>query len=56
MKKYLSVQITRHDGSMFCNPLKLSESHLIGKMVKENKSLHIVLMTCTIERYKSIFG
>jgi hypothetical protein len=56
MKKYLSVQVTRRDGKMFCNPLKLSESHLISKMAKENKSLHIILMECNSKEYKSIFG
>lgn len=57
MKKYLSVIVTRKDGTTFRNPLKLSEVHLISKIAQENLSIEVRLIECaTTGQYKAIFG
>jgi hypothetical protein len=55
-KNYLRVNVKRNDGSYFLNPLKLSEAMLINKLVKDNESVWVTLMTVSTDEYKSIFG
>ena len=55
MKRYLFLIVTRHDGTTYHNPLKLSEAYLITALAKENKSVLIKLLECTKVEYKSIF-
>jgi hypothetical protein len=56
-KKYLKVLGKRNDGTLFSNPLKLSEAHLISKIAQEN--MYITRVQC-IEvpesEYNAIFG
>jgi hypothetical protein len=56
MKNYLFVIVTKHDGTTFHNPLKLSEAYLISTLARENKSVLIKFLQCTKAEYKSIFG
>lgn len=56
MKKYLQCTITRSTGETFINELKLSEAHLIGQIVKENKSCLVELKIVPVSTYKIIFG
>ncbi len=56
MKQYLNCQITNNGGTVFSNPLKISEAHLVPTIVKGNKCVLISLVECSKEQYKSIFG
>lgn len=56
MKKYLFVEVIRHDGIRFMNHLKLSEAHFISQLAQDNKSLTVTLAKCKPETYKFIFG
>lgn len=56
MKQYLSLTITRNDGSQFNNPLKLSEVYLISKIAKDNKKIEISLTNCSKEQYNQLFS
>lgn len=58
MKKYLFVTVTKEDGFQYPNPLKLSEVHLINKILKLEgvESVKVELSECTKEYYSSIFG
>jgi len=58
MKQYLYVTITNVDGFQFPNPLKLSETYLITKMLKNKQveSVKVELMEVTKEVYKSLFN
>lgn len=56
MKKYLACTITHKNGTIFSNPLKLSEVNLLAQMAKEFKSITIELRECSKGQYKSIFG
>jgi uncharacterized protein YfkK (UPF0435 family) len=42
-KQYLSCVITRYNGTQYSNPLRLSESHLIKQMVRENRLVRVSL-------------
>lgn len=55
-KSYYDCTITTHDGKTVNNPLMKSESHLIAKMARENKSVLVQVKTCTKSQYKSMFG
>jgi hypothetical protein len=55
-KNYLRLVVTSYVGVRFFNPLKLSESHLISKIVKENAKVEITLIECSLNAFKAIFG
>jgi hypothetical protein len=55
-KKYLDVEVTRKDNSIFFNPLKLSEAYLINQILKDNEYVKIKLVECDPKEYKLIFG
>lgn len=55
-KQYLRIIVSRHDGTVFTNPLKLSEVHFISKLALENESLTIILVNATDKEYEQIFG
>jgi len=55
-RKYLDVEVTKHNNSMFFNPLKLSEAHLIAKILADHKSIKVTLKECDATHYKMIFG
>ena len=55
-KKYLSCTVTRFDRTTFQNPLKLSEAHLISQLAQQNFEVTVVLMHCSKDYYKSLFG
>lgn len=55
-KKYLHCTVYKHNGDVFFNPLKLSESSIINTLVKENQKVEIVLSITTKENYKCMFG
>ena len=58
-RKYLYVEITRKDGSVYSNPLKLNETHLITALLKHEGNSHIngiTLEECSGEHYKNLFG
>lgn len=54
--KYINCVVTTHDGNSFSNPLKLSEAHLISKLVQENKLVQCTLDTVTKQMYKLMFN
>jgi hypothetical protein len=56
MKSYLKLWVTRHNGTTFENPLKLSEAYLISRIAKDNAKVEVNYTICSPERYKSIFG
>jgi len=58
MKKYLFVTVTKEDGFQYPNPLKLSESNLIAKILEleDVESVNVVLSECTNKQYKLLFG
>jgi hypothetical protein len=55
-KKYLHCTVINNGGTMFTNPLKLSEAHYISQLAQENKQVLVKLMICSAAQYKSIFG
>lgn len=56
MKKYLDVRVTKHDGSTFSNPLKLSEAYLISQLAQNSQRVMVTCLECNKEYYKSLFG
>lgn len=58
MKTYLFVTVKRTDGKDYVNELKLSESHLINKILLLDgvKSVEVERVQCTKEYYSSLFG
>lgn len=54
--QFLSVTVTRHNGTTFSNQLKLSEAHLISRIAQENKSILVELVTCTKKEFQLNFG
>lgn len=58
MKTYLFVTVRRKDGKDYVNELKLSESHLINKILLLDgvKSVEVERVQCTKEYYSSLFG
>jgi hypothetical protein len=56
MKKYYSVWVESKSGQVFHNPLKLSELHLLAKLLKENKSAEINIVECDLRTYKFFFN
>lgn len=56
MRTYINCSVYTHTGTVFQNPLKLSESHLIVRLLKENKKVEVNLKECDKETYKFIFG
>lgn len=56
MKKYLKVVVTTIDGTTFENPLMLSETRIIGQLVKDNKKVEVSLQQCTAAWYKLTFN
>lgn len=58
MKTYLFVTVKRKDGKDYINELKLSESHLINKILLLDgvKSVEVERTQCTKEYYSSLFG
>jgi hypothetical protein len=56
MKKYLNVIVTRKNGSIFTNPLKLSEAHFISQLAQENLKLEVHIVEIHKADYNSIFG
>ena len=54
-KKYLLIKVVKYDGSIFYNPLKLSEVIMINLLVRENNFITVTLKETTEENYKSIF-
>lgn len=61
-KFFLMVKVkpnNRPDGTYpggFDNPLKLSEVHLINKLVREHKEITVRLIETSSAAYKTIFG
>lgn len=56
-KKYLQVLGRRKDGTLFSNPLKLSEVNLISRLAQENEFLTRVRCVEVSEaEYNAIFG
>ena len=56
MKTYINCSVTTHKGVFFQNPLKLSESYLIVRLLKENAKVEVNLIKCDKITYKFIFG
>lgn len=56
MKQYINCSVVTHKGVIFQNPLKLSESHLIVRLLKENKKVEVNLIECDDKTYKFLFG
>ena len=55
MRAYLEVEVTRWNGRTFYNDLKLSESHLINILAKENDSLKVKRVNISKEFYNAKF-
>ena len=55
MKKYLQCLVTRKDGSIYSNPLKLSEAYLISQLAQENEKVSVKAKECTKGEYESMF-
>lgn len=56
MRKYLAVVVTRHDGSTFFNPLKLSEVSKVSLLAQDHKLIQVCARVCTLRDYNLIFG
>ena len=56
MREYINCSVVSNKGVLFQNPLKLSESHLIVKLARENKIVEVNIVECNEETYKFIFG
>lgn len=58
MKTYLFVLVRRKDGKDYVNELKLSESHLINKilLLEGVSKVEVERVKCTNDYYKQIFG
>ena len=58
MKAYLYVIVKKFDGKDYINELKLSEAHLINKilLLEGVKSVEVKRCEISKERYKTIFG
>lgn len=55
MKEYLACTVTRHDGTQFNNPLKLSEAYMVSTLCKENREVTIVRVKAPKSLYNAIF-
>lgn len=55
-RSYYNVTVHTHYGTTFSNPLKLSESNLIGKLAQEHKKIEVQVQGCSDEQYKLMFG
>ena len=58
MKTYLFVTVKRNDSKDYVNELKLSEAHLINKILLLDgvKSVEVERVKCTNEYYKELFN
>jgi len=56
--KYLFVTVTQKDGFQYPNPLKLSEVHLVNKILAlpKTESIKIELMECDKAYYNQLFS
>lgn len=41
MKEYLYCKVVKHDGTIFNNPLKLSEAYMVSTLCRENREVVI---------------
>ncbi|GAG93733.1 unnamed protein product [marine sediment metagenome] len=55
-KKYLNCVVTKVNGDVFNNPLKLSEAYLVSQLAQEHRKVVVTCATTHKAHYDSMFG